>query len=474
MRLFVVWTDMDLAKSLIRRLQAESHDVVYWVGRKGGGEEDFPDIIFHDHYDAWDGKPAPALASVEFEPASRELISKFHGVESLILTMMNKHFDWMGVDERRHVYYGMLSYWAGVLEKFKPEGVIFTTVPHTIYDYLLYELARASNLRTVMFRGTLPVAGRLLLYEDFRIGSRDLQEALKKNKNRVFSPAELSREWQEFYEKQTNASEDATPTYLKESRKRNSFLNRMRLKARAVKTAFKQGTFLEQALLRLVKSFKENIRDEHARVQSLPDFSQKFVYAPLHYQPESTSSPMGDVFADQILMVKTLSAALPNGWLIYVKEHPSQWFKRGFNFAGSRYRGYYEKIAAIPNVRLVPLATDNFTLITKAQAVATISGVSGSEALMRQRPVVVFGYPWYKDCPGIFKAENVETCRDAFSQIENGFSVDPKAVLNFIGTIDQIALRGYIDGYQQRVSGRLKEETLESISGAINYSLKRK
>src|SRR3989344_1812448 len=130
----------------------------------------------------------------------------------------------MGVDERKHLYYEMLSYWWGVVKKFRPECIIFTTVPHTVYDYLLYELARSLNIRTIMFRAAMPVD-------------------------------------------------------VKESHARHSFLNRMLLKMRAVSVALKEGTFLEQALLRVIKLFKENIRDEYVRVQSLPDYSQKFVYA---------------------------------------------------------------------------------------------------------------------------------------------------------------------------------------------------
>ena len=474
MRLFFIWTDMGLAKGIIPKLKAESHNVVYWVGLKGNGEENFPDIIFHDHFDAYDGKPAPALASTEFEPASPELTSRFQDAESLILTMMNKRFGWMGVDERKHLYYEMLSYWWGVVKKFRPECIIFTTVPHTVYDYLLYELARSLNIRTIMFRAAMPVDGRLLLYEDFRGGSLDLREELEKNKNRVFSPAELSDEWREFYEKQTDASYDAMPGYLKESHARHSFLNRMLLKMRAVSVALKEGTFLEQALLRVIKLFKENIRDEYVRVQSLPDYSQKFVYAPLHYQPESTSSPLGGIFVDQILMIKAISASLPDGWLIYVKEHPTQWFKRGLNFVGSRYRGYYEKIAEIKNVRIAPISTDTYALIKFCRAVSTISGVAGLEALPRGKPVLVFGYPWYRDCPGVFKISDTDSCRQALQKIAGGFAPDPKSVINFLKSVDKTAISGYIEDYGQRFSQLSEEENIVNLSGAIIDKLQKK
>lgn len=474
MRLFVLWSGMDLARSVVSGLKAAGHEVVYWVGNKNGYSNDFPEIIFHDHFDAWNGKPAPALSDTEFEPASPELISRFHKTESIILTMMNKRFDWMGTDERKHFYYEMLSYWSGVLKKYRPEAVIFDTVPHTVYDYLLYELARSENIRTVMFRGTLPVTGRLLLYEDFREGSLSLKTRAEENKNRKFSINDLSDEWREFYEKQTSPKYDSTPRYLQENRKRFSFFNRILLKTKAVQASAKNGTLFEQVLFRIIKSLKENIRDEHKRVESAPDYSQKFVYMPLHYQPESTTSALGDIFVDQILALKTLSASLPENWALYVKEHPTQWFKRGLNFAGSRYRGYYEKISKIKNVFLVPIDTDTYSLIHKAQAVATISGVPGSEALLRQKPVLLFGYPWYQHFPGVFKVENVETCRKALKKIEGGLSVNPQDTINFLKSVDETALRGYIDEYQQQTSKVSKEETLKNILSAISSVLGKK
>lgn len=465
---------MDLAKEVIGRLKSRSHDVVYWVGRKGNGEENFPDIIFHDHYDAWDGKPAPALASVDFDPPSRELIERLHKAESLILTMMNKHFDWMGVDERRHVYYQMLSYWSGVIKKFKPDAVIFSYIPHTVYDYLLFELASREGIKTVMFHNVAPIAGRMLVYKDFREGSAALRAQFEKNKNGFFSTKDLSANMRKFYEASISAVQDTTPQYLKESYRRFSFLNRMLIKGRAVAASFVSGDFIELALMRVLKSLKENIRDEHARLQVVPDYTKKFVYVPLHYQPECTSSPLGDIFVDQILMLKILSASLPKDWLIYVKEHPTQWFKRGFNFASSRYRGYYEKIAAIKNVRLIPMATSSYDLIRSARATATISGVVGSESVLRQKPVMIFGYPWYRDCPGVFKIEDVKTCRAALQEIEKGFLPDPQAVINFFKAVDNIGISAYIDGYTQRMSGLNLSVSADNLSRVIFEMLENK
>ena len=471
MRLFVLWPRMDLAKGVIMRLKERAHDVVYWVGLNSGYANDFPEAVFHDYFNAWNGEPAPAFFGLDFNPPSYELISKFHKTESMVLTMMNKRFDWMSVDERRHLYYKMISYWDGVVEKLKPEAVIFSTVPHTVYDYILYELALFKNIRTIMLWSIDAVPGRLLLYEDFRKGSLDLQKCLQKNQGCDFSVADLSEEMRKFYGRQVHFGRGESPPDLKKTLKDFSLFNRMALKVGAICAAFNEGIFIERFILRIQKFLKKNIRDEYVGVQIEPDFNLKFVYIALHYQPECTTAPVGDVFADQILMIEILSSSLPEGWRIYVKEHPYQWLVRGLNFAASRYRGYYEKISKIKNTFLVPLETDSFKLMSFAQVVATVSGTVGLEALSRSKPVIIFGHPWYRDCPGVFKVDGVSSCGAAFQKISRGFMVDQKDVINFLKSVDEVAIRGYLDDYGMKYSKLDKEKNLDNISRVILETL---
>lgn len=62
----------------------------------------------------------------------------------------------------------------------------------------------------------------------------------------------------------------------------------------------------------------------YAQLARRPKEGEKFIYVPLHMQPELTTCPLGGQFADQLLMVRMLSAHLPKGYRLYVKEHPDQ------------------------------------------------------------------------------------------------------------------------------------------------------
>lgn len=465
MRIFLMWgSGYPDAKDLINELR-KSHQVVYFVGEFQGNN--FPEIIFHDYFEAYEGKPAKEIDISKFDPAGEHLIRSLRDVESLILIMMNKRFDWLYTDERRHLYFDMLRYWYGVLKHYKPDLIIFRTVPHAAFDYLVYELARILNIRTIMFWNSF-LPDRLFVYNDFRLGDEVLRQKIEENKNKNFSLEDLSEVTRAYYTLQTEKGRDPTPVYTKADKKNFSLLNMLLIKIKIVMKSFFDLSIFEKTVLAMFKLFKQNIKDEYESVESEIFFDKPFVYLPLHFQPECTSCPLGEMFADQILMVEIISASLPEGWLLYVKEHPIQWFPRGLNFFSSRYRGYYKKIAALSNVRLVPLKTDTYDLINKSQAVATISGVAGIEALMRLKPVMIFGYPWYRDAPGVLKVNDTDSCREAFQKIVSDFKPTTQETINFLKSVDEAAIYGYIDSFGKAGSEISEQENLKHIIEAIN------
>ena len=179
------------------------------------------------------------------------------------------------------------------------------------------------------------------------------------------------------------------------------------------------------------------------------------------------------MFVDQILMIEILSAALPDGWIIYVKEHPTQWLAFGLNYTDSRYLGYYKKIAKIKNVSLIPVETDTYALINKSQAVATVTGTAAWEGILRLKPGIIFGYPWYRDCPGIFRVDSVESCRQSLNKIINNFSFDQGQIINYLKSFDDATIHGYIEGGIGRNSRLTKEENVDNINKSVMLEIKK-
>src|SRR3989344_4904107 len=420
MKVFLNWAgEYEEVKYLVSEIQKNGHEIVYWVGTSfSGAESALKGATFHNHYAAWVGNPAAGIDTSEFSPPGKDLIERMYKTESIVLTMMNKKFNDLCVDERRHIYYNMLQYWRGVLKKYKPDAVVFSTIPHTVYDYIIYELAKLENIKTIMFAET-GVLNRCIVYEDWQAGSEKLRERILANAGKNFSTDDLSEDLRKFYLDKIDPSVDSTPWYMAYQKQKYSG-NIVLRKLKVIFQSVKDGTIFKK-LPRYFAKLKENLKKEYEKLQSSPDLSQKFIYAPLNYQPERTTCPDGDMFADQILMVEILSTSLPKGWFVYVKEHPSQWWMRsGTNYSSIRYKGYYERLAKIANVKLIPVHSKSSELIEKCQAVATVTGTAGWEALFRLKPALVFGYPWYRDCPEAFITRDAKTCAEALEKVSQG------------------------------------------------------
>ena len=126
------------------------------------------------------------------------------------------------------------------------------------------------------------------------------------------------------------------------------------------------------------------------------DIEQRFIYFPLQLQPEMTTSSLGGKFRDQLLAIEELARMLPDDVKIYVKENPKQ---------GAYSRGplFFHRLNRIPNVVFMPSFANTNTLIAHCEAVATITGTVGWEAVRKGKKAIVFGNTWYSSFPGVFR-----------------------------------------------------------------------
>ena len=441
-----MWTDKNPETQLLFDVfKKEGHEVAYWIGLNGGEYMAPKGTIFHDHYDAWNALPAPALVNLRFSPPDARILSSMYKTESIILSMMNKRYDSKSVDERKQIYYDMLGYWNHVFDKIEPEAVIFFTIPHSIYSNIIYEIARMRGIKTLCSDPTW-VANRLIWYEDFWNGSDELRSAITRNQNKSVSPHDLGSELQKYWEEHTGEKYGKEPAYMTVQRNIGEGVGLIKHRLRVALRAMREGNFFQLVFDFLLRFGKDNLKREHERVEKKADWDIPFVYFPLHFQPECTSTPQGGAYHQQILVAETLSAALPRGWQLFIKEHPAQWWMRGkTRFSSARYRGYYERLASIPRVRLVPISTDTFQLTKRSQAVAVIAGTSGWEALLYGKYPLVFGIPWYRDCPGVLRVDSVESCVSAFKKVMNGAHVPQNSLLAFLKSVEEISIRAYIE-----------------------------
>ena len=454
MKILLVWPVPNPEISvLLKELTDAGHEIVYWVGYHSVSHLTPKGAIFHDHYDAWDGKPANALKGASFPPPSLELIERLYRTESIVLSMMDKHYDTAPVNERKHIYYSMLSYWTGVLDTVNPDAVVFAIVPHTVYNYILYELARLRELPTPCFEDTY-VGSHLLFYDDFWTGSKELRTELRRSSSANLH--DLPVDLQTYFDRFSRT--EAQPFYMAQQKAVGSGLGLLYHRSFIALSGLLSGKTFVLTWRFLKRLFEDNLAREYGEVVSISKISEPYVYFPLNMQPERSTSPQGDVFQDQILVAETVAASLPKGWRLVIKEHPSQWWLRGkTRYSSARYRGYYRRLARIPRTTLVPTFSNTFELTKGAQSVVVITGTPGWEAIMRNIPTIVFGIPWYRDCPGVAQVANVDECRTALSKVESGgLKSTPDGVISFLAALDAVSIRAFIHdqiGQSENMSG---------------------
>lgn len=169
-----------------------------------------------------------------------------------------------------------------------------------------------------------------------------------------------------------------------------------------------------------------------------------FVVFALHYQPERTTMPEGGWFADQELAIRMIADTLPSGWKLLVKEHPSQflWQTEG---ELARDDGYYDRLAALPGVTLVPLDIASSALVEHAKAVVTITGTIGWEAALKGTPTITLAQPWYAAVGITLPATDERSLAEVFQQIEAGWRPDAQAIRTHLARIEAIGTRCFIN-----------------------------
>lgn len=130
-----------------------------------------------------------------------------------------------------------------------------------------------------------------------------------------------------------------------------------------------------------------------------PNYEEKFVYLPLHYQPEASTCVCAEKYEKQLYFIDSWAKSLPADTVLYVKEH--------YALIGHRDPHFYIELQKYPNVRLINPWESSRKLIEKAYAIAALTGTAGLEAMLLRKPVIVCGNAVYEDAPGVVKLEDI-------------------------------------------------------------------
>lgn len=338
-----------------------------------------------------------------------------------------------------------IQFWKAYLTHYNITRVVFANTPHEGNDFLIYQLCLAMNIPTAIFQISLSPS-RCYIVEKLEA---PIDLFLRRYAQLKESPPEtmdLAPDYADIYQRMTVPNTDRTPAWGAKSYIKELFYTRytsryaeywhklctnLKERKRPSLRTLIMGPFYQftQLDFRLTGGFFANIimsrihpgikkdrllHEAYLQKSTLPDYSKKYIYFPLHYQPESTSNPQGGgCYYEQAIPIRILSQSLPDDVYIYVKEHPTQSY-------GYRDIDFYNELLNIPKVVLVAPDTDTYELIEHCLAVSTLIGTAGWEGLFAGKPYIMFGYWLTMYFPGVFHVRTLEECRNAVAAILSG------------------------------------------------------
>lgn len=162
--------------------------------------------------------------------------------------------------------------------------------------------------------------------------------------------------------------------------------------------------------------FKYRLFKEYEKYSKKPCLKDNYIILFLHYQPERTSMPEGRYFTNQWRIINIIHRALPAGYKLYVKEHPSIFTNINYD---PRYRdlNFYRNISKLENVILIDSSVDTFSLIDNSVCISTITGTVGGESLFRGKAVLAFGNATYRGHKYVYSIKSELDVKNALDNI---------------------------------------------------------
>ncbi len=362
--------------------------------------------------------------------------------KDICLKMMDR-LDTYGLFNRldREVYFHQLCIlYLKKIESSNPDLLISAESPHDHCRYLIYEIAR--YLKIPCFKFNNWTIAPLLIFQNLET-SEVIKINIKTNLKK-YNPIIES-----MIKKYIDSVQDSSYEidYMKDQRK-NSGHSRIVKKNTSINyfKDFKHhvGLFLKKKYspinphmlgfftrTYIINKRKSNLLNQIKNNEESPDLKEKYVYFPLHFEPERTSNPDAGDYQDQFKVLSIIRKIIPKEYKIFVKEHPSQFY---FSEKGSRGRSplFYDLIKNVNSVKLIRQDFNSQKLIKNSKCVFSLTGTVAIESAILGKPSVTFGSTtWYSGCPNTIIYSKSFT----FNQINSIKILSAKDVYEFLNDL---------------------------------------
>ncbi len=133
---------------------------------------------------------------------------------------------------------------------------------------------------------------------------------------------------------------------------------------------------------------------KYFNLHSIKNLTQKYIFYPLQYTPESSINIPNAYFIDQERLIDLIRFNMPEDTILLVKEHPSMFGRRSIKF--------FKRLSKKSSLRIVNQKVSTNILIKNASLVISVSGTACLEAFIFKIPSIVFGKTFFDTFTNIY------------------------------------------------------------------------
>jgi len=360
-----------------------------------------------------------------------DVVEKMKNVQLKVESCLDRFL--LDYQEKKKIYYTALNFWVSFFDSHEINAVIISGVNHGMpYDGIPYGIAQ---IRKDVYLYTIDV----IVYSKRAICNHTRNQFIKimkgdDNNERKIDVA-YSMAYHEITSKIWNKSNAITRLLCKALYKIGGFLA-LEFIYDVYKGNFnlrdEGGNGIYYNYFDKLKSYRNMKRIRKALKKMEQPYSfhgEKFVFYAMHFEPE------GGILArtsmeSQWVLIKMIQASLPEGWVLYVKEHPHQFILNNWkmeyyinNIDYFKSKRFYDEINKLDKVFLINSAVSSQILLKDAVAIATMNGTIMLEAVEYNKPVLLLASNTVplQMCDDYFKIKSQSDCKEALMMIQQGF-----------------------------------------------------
>lgn len=328
-----------------------------------------------------------------------------------------------------------IIFFSELLNRINPQLIIMQTAGENIANALLFKIAKKLKIKTLMINPT-HIHNRVVISDNL-------------------TSQEISNEFKQIIENFDQKLQNYGPDFIKDqslgetvkvqrkfnfdnastTQKLSHYINRLSNDPEPIyqNIGKTKSKMLKSKLSTNIETKKRKAFLDKNSIFEIED--EKFLYFPLHTEPEAKILATSPFFSNQLSVVENIARSIPIDFTLYVKEHPGQEMKLW------RSIDYYRKIIELPNVKLVHPTVNSQKLISKCSCVVSITGSTGFEALFYKKPVILFADEYYDCLSMVNKINNLTDLPSLISKTMNSFEFNNKELNALIFSSDSQSLQ---------------------------------